>query len=213
VPERDTAGTGDTFNPYAPPKSIVVDAQAAGTGVFREGDLVRMHAAGALPDRCIRCNRPAGGYRVGRAMYWRPVGWRWVLWGALPLLFLLSGINPVVLMFFWVLVIVLAMGDYFIRRKFVVAYGLCENHRRWRTAARISFVVSWVLLVGLLAPATHGFHAVMYWWFWVLALAVLALAIVASVLYRIRLARITDDQIWLRGAGRPFCEGLPLATR
>jgi hypothetical protein len=203
---------GDAVNPYAPPLSDVATPPAAAGAVFRDGDLVRMHAAATLPDRCIRCNRAAGGYRAERALYWRPNWWRGVIWGSVPALVVLGTMIPMALALFWVLVIVLPLADHFVHRKIVVEYGLCRNHRRWRAAARNAFVASWILLIGLVAATLRGFRATEHGWFWMLALVMLALAVLASMLYRLRLARITESEIWLRGTGRPFHEGLPASN-
>jgi hypothetical protein len=171
-----------------------------------------MHEAAVLPDRCIRCNRAAAGYRAERALYWRPNWWRGVIWSTVPVLVLLGTISPVLLAFFWLFVIILAVGDHFFRRKIVVEYGLCEEHRRWRTAARYGFVASWVVLIGFIAATSRAFRPTEHGWFWMLALVMLALAVVASVLYRIRLARVTEGEIWLRGTSRPFYEALPVTN-
>ena len=202
----------DAINPYAPPQSDVATPPAAARAAFCEGDLVRMHHTAALPDRCIRCNAPAGGYRVERALYWRPNWWRGVIWGSVPTLVVLGTIIPMALALFWMLLIVLPVADYFFHRKVVVEYGLCRDHRRWRTAARYAFVASWVMLIGLVVATLRGFRATEHGWFWILALVMLVLAVVASVLYRVRLARITESEIWLRGTGRPFYQGLPASN-
>jgi hypothetical protein len=199
-------------NPYAAPKADIGAVPAAGTGVCRDGKLVRLGIGGSLPDRCIRCDGPAQGYRTERAAFWRPRWWRVSMWVAVPVLFIVSGIDPMVMIAFWVAVVGFAVADIFVRRKVVVEYGLCDRHRRLRAGVMGGFVASWVLLIGFAAAGAGDFRAAEHWWFWAIALAMFALAIVASLLYRIRLARITEDHVWLRGAGRRFQEALPVAS-
>ena len=75
-----------------------------------------------------------------------------------------------------------------------------------------SFVMSWAALIGFAGATWFGYRATEYWWFWALVLVMLALSVVASLLYRIRVARLTEDHMWLRGTGRRFYQALPSAT-
>lgn len=199
------------FNPYAPPVAEVEAGPADGAGLHRDGKLVRMGVGARFPDRCLRCNQLAANYRVERSLYWRPPWWRWTVGLSLVFLFVVSGVDPLVAGLFLLAVIGFAIADIFVRRKVVVEYGLCERHRRVRSGVMAVFVVSWVLLLGSSAVLASGSDAIPPWTFLPLALTMFALAIVASVLYRIRLMRVTEDHMWLQGAGRPFYENLPAA--
>ncbi len=199
----------NTYNPYAPPQAEIDAAPPDRVGTYRDGKLVRMVVDGRLPDRCVRCDGPAQGYRIERALYWRPSWWRWVIWLSLPVLFVLSGIEPLLMAMFWLVVIGFVLADIFVRRKVVVEYGLCERHRRLRTGVLAGFALSWVVLISLAAAGAIGIPAVQYWWFWLTALVMFALAAAASLLYRVRLARLTEEHLWLQGTGRPFYQALP----
>jgi len=200
------------FNPYAPPQSEIHAAPAADAGVVADGKLVRTDLGGRLPDRCIRCNRPADGHRAERSIYWRPAWWRWSSWAGLLALFLMGITAPMFMIIFWIGVLGAVVVDFLLRRKFVVEYGLCGSHRRLRTGVMASFVMSWAALIGFAGATWIGFRAPQYWWFWALVLVMLALSVVASLLYRIRIARLTDDHMWLQGTGRRFHQALPSAT-
>ena len=46
--------------------------------LWRKGHLLIFHSETEFPDRCIRCNAPANGYRLKAQLYWAP-SWRIVL--------------------------------------------------------------------------------------------------------------------------------------
>src|SRR5688572_14293637 len=46
--------------------------------MWRKGRLLIFHSETSFPDRCIRCNAPADGYRLKAQLYWVPT-WRIVL--------------------------------------------------------------------------------------------------------------------------------------
>jgi len=199
-------------NPYAPPQSRTDAPQDDAAGLAGHRGLVRMTRDGRLPDRCIRCDAPAQGYRVNRRLYWRPAWWRVAGWVALPLLFVVSGAAPVLVVAFWVALLGFAVVDaVFLRRKVEVEIGLCRRHRRLRSGVVGAFVASWVLLIGWLVSSVWGFRPVEHAAFWAIVCAMLVLGIWAGLLYRLGVARMTEEHIWLRGAGRPFRESLPAA--
>jgi len=199
------------FNPYAPPLAELDPGPMDSPGYCRDGELLRMRVDVRLPDRCIRCNESAGGRRLKRSFYRRPVWWRWVagVSVSLPLVVFLSGIDSRGIIVFWVALISLVVADNFLRKKVVVEYGLCTRHQRLRSGVRGGFVVTWVLLIGLAAASAGGIRAAEHWWFWFLAVAMFVLAIAASMLYRFTLAQVVGEQIWLQGTGRPFLISLP----
>lgn len=201
-----------TYNPYAPPVSEVDAGPADGTGIQRDGKLVRMGIGARFPDRCLRCNQPAANYRAERSLYWRPPWWRWTVPLSLVFLFVVSGVHPLVTGLFLLAVVGFTVADIFVRRKVVVEYGLCERHRRVRSRVMSAFVVSWAVLLGFAAALASGSATIPPWVFLPVMLTMFVLAIVASALYRIRLVRVGGDHMWLRGAGRPFYESLPAAT-
>jgi hypothetical protein len=200
------------YNPYAPPVAEVDAGPPDGDGLHRDGKLVRMGVGAPFPDRCLCCNKPAANYRAERCLYWRPARWRWTVGLSLVILFVVSGIDPLVTVLFLLAVVGFAIADIFVRRKVVVEYGLCERHRRVRSGVMGAFVANWVLVLGVPAVLASGSDAIPPWSFLPVAAAMFVLAIVASVLYRIRLIRISGDHMWLQGAGRPFYEGLPSAN-
>ncbi len=61
------------FNPYAAPKSEIVEQKRE--GLWRDGPLLVIGKGTELPDRCLRCNEPAHGYRLKRTFSWHKPAW------------------------------------------------------------------------------------------------------------------------------------------
>ncbi len=178
------------LNPYAPPADVGPGSGRSvgsdGTNAVRQGDVAVFPVHGsALPDRCVVCNAPAGGYRLRKTFYWHhPAIYLAILAGAL-------------------IYVILAMV---VRKSARVELGLCEAHRARR---RNGLILAWsgmaVGLVGLLAGAAYGSGAMAIGGFVVLV----ALPIVGSLMARAAYpTRIDDRWVWLK-VGRPFLDGLP----
>jgi F0F1-type ATP synthase assembly protein I len=122
-------------NPYAPPQhDVVLEAMLAepGGGVWREGKLLVMHKGAVLPDRCVKCNQPAGGGRLKRSLSWHH-----------PALYFL------ILASIWIYIIVALI----VRHTAKIQIGICERHRRKR---RNAIATSWLLVVGGLTGIILG---------------------------------------------------------
>jgi hypothetical protein len=113
------------FNPYAAPEADL-DASPVDEhhGVWRAGDDVIMFKDGEFPDRCVKCNQPADGWRLKRSLSWHPQGY-----------YLLLLISPVI----YVIVALV------VRKTAKVRFPLCDEHRRRRGRAIGS---GWLLALG-----------------------------------------------------------------
>lgn len=169
------------FNPYAAPAGPIYSSAAPGPidgpGVWVDGDLLVMTKDATLPDRCIRCNAPAHGYRLRRNLSWHSPAW-----------FLLILVS-------WLIYLIVAL---IIRKKAMIDVGLCEVHRgRRRRAIAVGWVLG-VLGVGLIAWGLSRFrHGE--------AVAVAGVvAILAGLIYGVvgsqvvAVKRIDDRLVWLR---------------
>jgi GYF domain 2 len=79
--------------------------------LWRSGKRVVARTETVFPDRCVKCNESAGGFRLKRTLYWaHPAYW---------LIFIVSRL-------IWVIVYLI------VRKKAVVHIGLCERHRSSR---------------------------------------------------------------------------------
>jgi len=87
------------------------------------------------PDRCVKCNAPAEGYRLKQSLYWHPA-WLYIL--------ILPG------------VLIYAVAALVIRKSYVGHVGLCPTHRsrrRWVLGGGAFLAISSV------ASCTAGFGA------------------------------------------------------
>jgi hypothetical protein len=116
----------DEENPHAPHKPEVfleVDEEEEPTNAWRDGKVLMVRKGAALPDRCLKCNAPADGYRFTRNLTWLHPNW--------VIVFLLSPIIYVI-----IYLILCARGK--------VSVGVCPEHRKKRTRA-----ILWGWLIAL----------------------------------------------------------------
>jgi hypothetical protein len=170
-----------------------------------------MDRAGTLPDRCVACNQPAGGYRLRRNLYSSPLAWKLGAF-ATPFAVMFLGLSLDVFWMaaaFWPLVIVLLIAHVFVRRSLKLEIGVCTRHRLLRyfllalaiacmcgvgagiIYLRTSYVAAWLLLGSILG---------------LLVLIVLQSTLGAQA---VKLKSLSAEHAWLSGTGEPFRSGLP----
>lgn len=113
----------DDENPYAPPKSMLLDDELGLSlpgEAYADRHLLAVCRNAVLPDRCLKCNAPADGYQFTRSLSWHRPFW-----------FLLLLIN--------LLLYIIAL--LFICWKATITVGVCKLHQRKRTRA---IVVGWL---------------------------------------------------------------------
>ncbi|HSY44404.1 MAG TPA: DUF4339 domain-containing protein [Candidatus Acidoferrum sp.] len=156
------------------------------TNLWRTKNRLVARTETVFPDRCVRCNAPAGGFRLKRTLYW-----------AHPAYLLLILCNLLVLLIVYLIV----------RKKAVVHIGLCERHRLKRKQGIIigwSSVALGIILICCSALFTSG---------WCLAIGILTMlvgGITGAVIARtIRPTKIDKEYVWMTGASREFMADLP----
>lgn len=133
-------------NPYAAPLTdAAYDAELVpptSGGIWRQDNKLVIWKDAVLPDLCIRCNAPANGRRLIRKLYWHE-----------PVVYLL-----LLLMFGCGLIgaIVYAVVAFAVRKKAVVAIGICDRHYTWRV---YSIAAWWLITVACVALGWYGFRA------------------------------------------------------
>ncbi len=124
------------INPYAPPASRVADfARGPGEGLWRDGKILVMSHDGVFPDRCVRCNRPAEGYRLKRTLHWH---------------------NPWLLLLFIANVLIYVVVAMITQKKVTINVGLCRKHRRMRW---IFLAVNALVFAAAAAALCYGISA------------------------------------------------------
>lgn len=116
----------DDENPYAPPKTVFLDEEilpADPSAAYRDRKMLVARKGAVLPDRCLKCNAPAEGFRFNRSLSWhRPI------WFVL----LLNGLFLYLVVYFLV------------RWRGSVTVGLCPHHRQRRMRA---IAIGWLLIL------------------------------------------------------------------
>ncbi|MDB6023557.1 MAG: hypothetical protein JWQ04_3414 [Pedosphaera sp.] len=142
-----------------------------------------------FPDRCVKCNAPANGFRLKRVLYWQH-----------PAYYLLLLCNLLVL-----LVVVLI-----VRKKAVLHVGLCGLHRAQR---KQTILIGWL---GALGGLTVGLGAFAFSSTWAAVFGVTGfLVFIASAIYgalkgpMVSAAKVTKENVWLKGVHRDFMANLP----
>lgn len=139
-----------------------------------------------FPDRCVKCNAPAGGFRLKRTLYWSH-----------PAYLLLLLCNLLILLIVYLIV----------RKKAIVHIGLCEQHRSRRKLG-ITILLSSVGLGLVLLICAAGFGSG-----WLAAIGVVVLlggAITGGIMARtVTPTKIDKEYVWLSGVNRDFMADLP----
>lgn len=179
----------DQHNPYAPSAASLAGATvtpADSTGAWRDGAILVLTPEATLPGRCIRCNEPSEEPTKNRRIYWHS-----------PWLYLLILAN----------ILIYAVVALIVRKKAVVAPGLCSEHKKRR---RIGIAISWALLIAGFAlmfmgiPMAKG-AAVLGG----LLLILVALLVSVSVSRIVRAKRIDAQYVRLKGCGPAFLDSMP----
>ncbi len=140
-----------------------------------------------MPDRCVRCNEPANGFRLKRTLWWHP-----------PALYILVVVSLIIYLIVAVIV----------RKKAVLFVPLCTRHRQLRSR---NIMTAWGLVVGSIASfiAAAAFSVA---WPAVFGVVMLLAALVMGVLGTTRIvyaSKIDKEFAWVKGAGPAFLANLP----
>lgn len=178
------------FNPYAAPEAGIVGRHAvrpeAGE-MWCDGKILVTRKGAEFPDRCVKCDQSAEGYRLKRSLSWHPSGW-----------YLLVLVSPI-------LYIIVALC---VRWTAKAAIPLCPTHRAKRRNAMLSgwigALLGVVLFVVGLTDQNLG----------VLILVGFLLIIFSAIFGLLRAQTVTPTRIdkffvWLKGASPEFLAPLP----
>jgi len=176
-----------SYNPYAPPAHAPIPFGAApvGGGCWRDGDTAVVRRPDAdLPDRCVRCNEPAEGFRLQRKLQWHH-----------PAVYVALVISPVIY-------VIIAL---IVRKTTTVRIGLCPRHRARR---RNGILVGWLGSAASVTACTAAIAAdtpeAMLGGLLVFLVCVIVGIVMSQV---IQPKKIDDSFAWLR-VGKPFLESL-----
>ena len=159
---------------------------AGSAGLWREGKRLVTRSETPFPDRCVKCNAPAHGFRLKRVLYWQH-----------PAYLLLILCNLLIL-----LIVVLI-----VRKKAVLHIGLCEAHRKQR---QIAVIACWAGTMGGLAMIIGGIVD-QSGWVAGAGIAFFLTGVIWGILKgrTIAATKIDKDTVWVSGVRREFLEQLP----
>jgi hypothetical protein len=155
-------------------------------GIWREGKKLVTRSETPFPDRCVKCNAPANGFRLKRVLYWQH-----------PAYYLLILCNLLVLL------IVLLV----VRKKAVLHVGLCEAHRKQRQTAIIACSVG--ILGGLAMIIAGAMNESV--WLAVGGILIFFAGIIWGILKgrTVAASKIDKENVWVSGVCKEFLDELP----
>ena len=161
-------------------------ATAGKAGLWRQGKKLVTRSETPLPDRCIKCNAPANGFRLKRILYWQ---------------------HPAYYLLFFCSLLILVIVILIVRKKAVLHIGLCEAHRQQRKTAIA--VCTTGVLAGL-AMIIGGAAANSGWLALAGAVVLLAGAIWGAVKGATIVAtKIDKENVWVSGVNQDWLNELP----
>lgn len=183
----------DERNPYAPSpaslnaKEMPPALDSTGPLLWRDGDVLVAVPDSKLPPRCVKCNATAVPPTKARYVHWYH-----------PALYALLLLN----------VIVFGVVVFMVRRRAIVAAGLCSNHqKRHRRAVRLTWtgIVLGIVLMSIGAASPLGI------WGMLVGVLVTLGSLVAGMLFArvVYAKRIDKAYVRLKGCGDAFLNDLP----
>ena len=159
---------------------------AGSAGLWREGKKLVTRSETPFPDRCVKCNAPANGFRLKRVLYWQH-----------PAYYLLLLCNVLIL-----LIVVLI-----VRKKAVLHIGLCEVHRKQR---KIALIACWMGMLGGVAIMI-GSALIQSGWLALAGVVIFLAGAVWGILKgrTIAATKIDKENVWVSGVCHEFLDQLP----
>jgi hypothetical protein len=168
------------MQPYVHPGMLTAPMAA------RDGNKLVVPHGAQLPNRCVKCNAPAEGYRLRRQLTW---------------------VHPAYLLLLFTGLIFYVIAARVAGKSAEVQIGLCPKHRRQRLQA---IVGGWTL--GLVGAIVMPWLAIAYQSGWIALVGagmVLTGTVGGIVVARmVRASKIDDDQVWLSGIDRRYLDEL-----
>ncbi|HEV2969220.1 MAG TPA: hypothetical protein VGY55_04460 [Pirellulales bacterium] len=177
------------INPYQAPQAPLTAQIVPGDEVWQDRGLLVLRKGAVLPDRCVKCNEPAEGYRLKRNLSWHhPAIYLTILAGVL-------------------IYVIIALV---IRQTARVEIGLCPRHRSRRNR---SIAIAWLLFVGGIGVLVLGANdvgasrAAVLWTGLVMLLTSPFVGLIASS--TVRPKKIDAYFAWLKGVCPEYLAEFP----
>ncbi|HKP14182.1 MAG TPA: hypothetical protein VJZ91_18820, partial [Blastocatellia bacterium] len=171
---------------YGGPPSLNASAPWSSSGVWRQKDRLVMHKDAALPDRCIKCNRPANGRVLTKRYAWHNPAWYLLIFAGL-LIYLIVALV--------------------VRKQVTLRLPLCDEHfAKRRTAIWVSWGLLALSVVLIILGAANNVPAVFLVGFLMIFVAAVYGALSANV---IAIQKVDDQYVWLKRINKDYLAMLP----
>jgi hypothetical protein len=173
------------YNPYAAPTAALTEVK---TGIWREGDVLRMSKDATLPNRCVKCNAPADK-KLNRELRWHPPGWYFTI------------IFPGLLIY-----IIIAMV---VSHRAKISVPMCARHRSRR---RWAIAVGWLVCLAsfFVLPIIGAMTSIPTEYVVGGCVAMFAAWLLYGLIRSnvVTPALIDKNYVWLKGINRDFLDAL-----
>lgn len=175
-----------TEDGYVLPPPPSVGLYPSTSGIWRDKTILVMGRQASLPDRCVKCNEPAHGFRLKRRMTWH---------------------HPALYILIFVAFLIYLIVALIVRQTATVEIGLCAIHLAKR---RRDLIVTWVLiLLGVVMifvslTANEGIYAL-------IGLVIFLVGVVYGITTTriVAPAKIDSRFVWLKGFNKDYLQNLP----
>jgi hypothetical protein len=187
-PNAASYGAPPAPQAFVPPMPFYGGPFVQAPGIWQDGPILitTRDRDVVLPDRCVKCNGPANGYRLRRKLSWHN-----------PLLYLLIFAG-------WLAYVIVALV---LRKTARVHVGLCEKHLNNR---RIALYIAWFLFLAGIAAIVMAFATQSGGAGFLGIMLLLAAAIYGNYAPRIIYAsKIEERFVWIKGVDREYLSQFP----
>jgi hypothetical protein len=171
---------------YGLPQSSPSLDSPRGAGIWRRGPVLAFHKVASLPDRCIKCNAPAHGWRVNKTLHWH---------------------HPALYLLIFAGLLVYAIIALVVQKSAKVSLGFCHVHKSQRNRTLLAgWLLFFVSLVAFFAAIAEGEASIA-----VVGVALLTAAVVLSLLGGrfIQVKKIDDEFVYLKGVHPRYLDEFP----
>lgn len=171
---------------YGGPPAFNAQAPWSSGGVWRQKNMLVMHKQATLPDRCVKCNRPANGRKLTKKFMWHHPAWYLLIFVAF-LIYLIAAL--------------------IVRKQVILHLGLCDEHySKRRTAIWASWGILALSVAMIIFGAANGFPALFLLGILLIFVAAIYGALSANV---IAIQKVDDHYVWLKRINKDYLLMLP----
>lgn len=156
-------------------------------GIWRDHQTLVMTKDASLPDRCVKCNAPAHGFRLKRNLSWH---------------------HPAIFLLIIVALILYAVIAVVFSKRATVYLGLCAEHYQRR---RNLLIAGWVMLaigpIAIIIAFANDLAAAGLIGLVLLFVSLFWLTIVSRI---VKVKKIDDQLVWLTGIDENYLAQFPL---